>query len=110
MSATLATVIEQQVWNGLAPRLNQQLKDAGFTDADVADYVQSLTEPPSADAKARFVTYAVLRHVDLLEIVVFDVSSQGDENFARRATMTVHLFDEQGGQTEVTVPDEACET
>ena len=109
-SEELVKSIELQVWLGGDPTfLNPSLRSAGFTAEDLAEYVDAVAEAPSPEAKDRYVVYAVSRHVDLLEFVAFDVTAQGDESFASRATMTIHLFDEQGEQTELPVPDEECQ-
>lgn len=110
VSRDLVIELEWQAWLGAEPWLDETLRQAGFTAEDVANYVRAVAEPPSPEAKDRYVVYAVSRNVDLLEIVAFDTTEHVDEDFARRATMTVHLFDAQGSQTEVSIPDEACQT
>jgi hypothetical protein len=59
VNASLAVVLEEQVWRGGQPQLTDGLREAGFDQGDVDSYVALSEQTPSAEAAARYVVYAV---------------------------------------------------
>jgi hypothetical protein len=70
----LASGVEQQYWRNERPFLNDDLVSAGFDQADLDAYVVLLEQPPSQEARDRYVVYAATRTLRIAQVMYVDVT------------------------------------
>jgi hypothetical protein len=67
--------VEEQFWRNQQPSLTDDLAEAGFDQADLDAYLESLEQPPSDDARSRYVVYAVSRTTSIAQIMYIAVTA-----------------------------------
>ncbi len=98
--------IERQAISGSSPVLSLDLRKAGYSDDDLAEYLAAVTQQESLDVNPGVVVYAVNSVASEIDIVALDVSRSGAQSTSR-GTMTVVL--PSSPEERIELDDSVCD-